>query len=249
MADRSRPGRDSPGVFITSVVSLYQAFTSTGGDIHSIIQQAQTLRVLSLLPTHPHLNPNPSPTTLDGTFISSPDSTTASTSPPHASPASSSTTVSALSESLSSPLASSPPPAPSATPSADVSGPTSTALQSAGRSRSNDALIIVASVLAPVLLICLAVVGVLLYKRRLRARDRREWERTHEEIADAVRQAGTPTNDWVRSRLSDTKSEFLPEKGGSDTDPLFYKFPPDWVVSGARGTSRSLPHSPASSLS
>ncbi|KAJ7730022.1 hypothetical protein DFH07DRAFT_849484, partial [Mycena maculata] len=218
MADRSKSGRDSPGVFI----SLYQAFTSTGGDVQSIVQQAQTLQVLSLLPTHPHLNPNPSPTTLDGAFISSPDSTIASTPPPHASPASSSTTVSALSDSPSSPPASSPPPAPSATPSADVSGPTSTALRppsSAGRSRSNDAPFIVASVLAPVPLICLAV-------RRLRARDRREWERTHEEIAHAVRPAGTPTNGWVRSRLSDTNSEFPPEKGGSGTDPLFYKFPP-----------------------
>jgi len=31
-----------------------------------------------------------------------------------------------------------------------------------------------------------------LYKRRQRAVDRREWERTHEAIADAVRQVGSP---------------------------------------------------------
>ncbi|KAJ7320868.1 hypothetical protein DFH08DRAFT_890420 [Mycena albidolilacea] len=59
-------------------------------------------------------------------------------------------------------------------------------------SHSNHQVPIIAGVVAPVCLLTLAAVGVMLCKRRRRARDRREWERTHESIADAVRQVASP---------------------------------------------------------
>ncbi|KAJ7902532.1 hypothetical protein B0H14DRAFT_2666539 [Mycena olivaceomarginata] len=59
-------------------------------------------------------------------------------------------------------------------------------------SHSNHQVPIIAGVVAPVCLLILAAVGVMLCKRRRRARDRREWERTHESIADAVRQVASP---------------------------------------------------------
>ncbi|KAJ7509672.1 hypothetical protein B0H11DRAFT_1254999 [Mycena galericulata] len=102
---------------------------------------------------------------------------------------------------------------------------------------------IIASVLAPSLLVVLVVSGVFLYKRRRRARDRREWERTHAEIADAVRQVGTstPMPSWGRTM------DFPLEKGGGDTDPLFDKSgtnevgaPPSTVQSPTYSQSSSL---------
>ncbi|KAJ6588180.1 hypothetical protein B0H19DRAFT_1057420 [Mycena capillaripes] len=76
----------------------------------------------------------------------------------------------------------------------DPSSPASDASPSAppalGSAKSSNKGAIIAGVLIPLLLIALGVAGVILYKRRQRARDRREWERTHAEIADAVRQVG-----------------------------------------------------------
>ncbi|KAJ7717104.1 hypothetical protein DFH07DRAFT_861558 [Mycena maculata] len=51
---------------------------------------------------------------------------------------------------------------------------------------------VIAGVVVPVLVIILGAGGFIFYKRHKRTRDRREWERTHEEIADAVRQVGGP---------------------------------------------------------
>ncbi|KAJ7694649.1 hypothetical protein B0H17DRAFT_462154 [Mycena rosella] len=64
-----------------------------------------------------------------------------------------------------------------------------TPLLAAAKSPTHTALI-AGVVVAAVLLLLLGAAGVLLYRRRQRARDRREWERTHEAIADAVRQVG-----------------------------------------------------------
>jgi hypothetical protein len=76
-------------------------------------------------------------------------------------------------------------------------------------------------VVVPLVLIILGVVAFILYKRRQRARDRREWERTHEAIADAVRQVGTPAPAglpaWNPAR-GDVKEPF-----DGDTAPLFEK--------------------------
>jgi len=57
---------------------------------------------------------------------------------------------------------------------------------------SNKKIPIIAGVVGPIALIILGTIGVVLYKRHKRAHDRREWERTHEAIADAVRQVGSP---------------------------------------------------------
>ncbi|KAF7309091.1 hypothetical protein MKEN_01111000 [Mycena kentingensis (nom. inval.)] len=46
---------------------------------------------------------------------------------------------------------------------------------------------IAVGVVVPLVLIALAALGVVLFKRRQRRNDRREWERTHEAIAEAVR--------------------------------------------------------------
>ncbi|KAJ7148409.1 hypothetical protein C8R43DRAFT_1236846 [Mycena crocata] len=84
---------------------------------------------------------------------------------------------------------------------------------------------IIAGVIAPVVFIALVAAGVLLYRRRQRSRDRREWERTHEAIADAVRQvndpATLPVGAWNGSR---SNLPFQSEKGGwESTEPLFDK--------------------------
>lgn len=49
---------------------------------------------------------------------------------------------------------------------------------------------IVAGVLVPVLLLLLGTAAWLAWRRRRRVRDKREWERTHAEIAEAVRGVG-----------------------------------------------------------
>ncbi|KAK7024902.1 hypothetical protein R3P38DRAFT_3532901 [Favolaschia claudopus] len=57
---------------------------------------------------------------------------------------------------------------------------------------TNNHVAIIAGVIAPVCVIIFAFIAFLVYKRRQRARDRREWELTHESIADAVRQVVSP---------------------------------------------------------
>ncbi|KAJ7227822.1 hypothetical protein B0H12DRAFT_1148412 [Mycena haematopus] len=121
-------------------------------------------------------------TTASDDFVSSTDSTaTNSTSlpDPFTSP-----TPSSLDPTSSPPL-----PPPSDT-SSEVARSTSIAVLSS--SHSNNHVPIIAGVVAPVCLILLAAVAFVLHKRRRRSRDRREWERTHEAIADAVRQVGSP---------------------------------------------------------
>ncbi|KAJ7717105.1 hypothetical protein DFH07DRAFT_346523 [Mycena maculata] len=165
---------------------------------------------------------------------------------PSASPSASSSTF------ISSSSFSSSPPPPTSTglalssPASTELAPPSSPSPSAARTKSATPFI-VAGVIAPFILVGLAVTGVLLYKRRRRARDRREWERTHEEIADAVRQVGTPAPSWARTR-SDT--ELLHERGGSVTDPLFYTFPAGGLsVADNAGDLPWPAHSPSSSLS
>ncbi|KAJ6582077.1 hypothetical protein B0H19DRAFT_523714 [Mycena capillaripes] len=106
-------------------------------------------------------------------------------------------------------------------------------------SHNANTVAIVAGVVAPLVLIILAAAGFLLYRRRRRARDRREWERTHAEIADAVRyigaspESGMPT--WRRRR-------------DEDGDPLF-QFEKDRMGSVARTAGGDFQsHSPASSI-
>ncbi|KAJ7097261.1 hypothetical protein B0H15DRAFT_35349 [Mycena belliarum] len=78
--------------------------------------------------------------------------------------------------------------APSSAPS--TSSSTSSPLLAASKSKNQTPTIV--GVLVPLVLLFAAGAALLLYKRRRRARDRREWERTHEAIADAVRQVKAP---------------------------------------------------------
>ncbi|KAF7356207.1 hypothetical protein MVEN_00952100 [Mycena venus] len=73
-----------------------------------------------------------------------------------------------------------------------TASPSSTNAVLASSRTSNKQVPIIAGVVAPVVAIILVAIAFVLYKRRQRANDRREWERTHEAIADAVRQVGSP---------------------------------------------------------
>ncbi|KAJ7066260.1 hypothetical protein C8F01DRAFT_697244 [Mycena amicta] len=66
--------------------------------------------------------------------------------------------------------------------------PSSSPSSSAPKSHSSTPIII--GVVTCVGALLLAAIAFLIYRRLKRARDRRAWERTHEEIADAVRQVG-----------------------------------------------------------
>jgi len=79
--------------------------------------------------------------------------------------------------------------------------PSTTAVIAASAKPSNKTPII-AGVVVPILFITLCAGVFVLYKRRQRARDRREWERTHEAIADAVRQVGGPATGGAMSPYS-----------------------------------------------
>ncbi|KAJ7464461.1 hypothetical protein FB451DRAFT_1179588 [Mycena latifolia] len=91
---------------------------------------------------------------------------------------------------------------------------------------------IVAGVVTAILLLLLAAAAAALYQRRRRLRDRREWERTHAEIADAVREVGAGAGS-----AQGTWNTFPREKGG-DMDPLF--------ASGKEGGPAT--HSPSDSI-
>ncbi|KAJ7148410.1 hypothetical protein C8R43DRAFT_518181 [Mycena crocata] len=95
----------------------------------------------------------------------------------------------------------------------------------AASNKSKNHTPIIAGVIAPVAFLVLIAAGVLMYKRRQRSRDRREWERTHAAIANAVRQvndpAALPVGGWNQSRGD---LPFPSEKGGwESTEPLFDK--------------------------
>ncbi|KAF7370198.1 hypothetical protein MSAN_00650500 [Mycena sanguinolenta] len=84
---------------------------------------------------------------------------------------------------------------PQSPPSSSVSSPATSLPTTAGAASHNNPKTarIVAGVLVPLVVIALGIAAFIIYKRRRRAHDRREWERTHEEIADAVRQVGAAT--------------------------------------------------------
>ncbi|KAJ7117443.1 hypothetical protein C8R44DRAFT_196980 [Mycena epipterygia] len=123
---------------------------------------------------------------------------------------------------------------PSATPSppratSSSSSPLIAATTSSPRTKAP----VIGGVLGGIVLLLLAAGAVALYKRRQRARDRREWERTHAEIADAVRQvssSATPPSTWSRLDFAAARGEsdlgvaFPREKGagvGGDSDSVF----------------------------
>jgi hypothetical protein len=68
----------------------------------------------------------------------------------------------------------------------------------------------------------------MVYKRRQKVRDRQEWQRTHEEIADAVRNVGGPVSvppvSWTRfeSESAAQSAANLVEQG--DTQPFVPKY-------------------------
>ncbi|KAJ7130874.1 hypothetical protein C8R46DRAFT_1236077 [Mycena filopes] len=122
------------------------------------------------------------------------------TSPPFTSQSLSPTDAPTLSFSSSSSLLTSSP------------SPTATAFTSPAPAKSNNKMVpIVAGAVVPAVLLLFGATALFLYKRRQRARDRREWERTHAEIADAVRQVGGPATrmpSWSRGHSS--KDSVLP---------------------------------------
>ncbi|KAJ7024824.1 hypothetical protein C8F04DRAFT_1130273 [Mycena alexandri] len=88
----------------------------------------------------------------------------------------------------------SPPTDPSVSPAGDFPpAPSSSSTnQVLASTKSNHQVPIIAGVVAPVVLIALGVAAWVFYRRHHRVRDRREWERTHASIADAVRQVASP---------------------------------------------------------
>ncbi|KAJ7899368.1 hypothetical protein B0H13DRAFT_2030918 [Mycena leptocephala] len=114
---------------------------------------------------------------------------------------------------------------PGPTPSnfAPVASPSATAAAFAS-TKSNHEVPIIASVVGAAVLIIVGLIGFCLRKRQRRARDRREWERTHEAIADAVRQVGSPDPMRAISPYggSDAWSHLNLSKGSGDTvtDPF-----------------------------
>ncbi|KAJ7181093.1 hypothetical protein C8R46DRAFT_1345244 [Mycena filopes] len=86
-------------------------------------------------------------------------------------------------------------PAPPTDSPAQFPAPTpssSSSSQVLSSTNSNHRVPIIAGVVAPVALLALAGAAWVLFRRRQRTRDRREWERTHASIADAVRQVASP---------------------------------------------------------
>ncbi|KAK7008270.1 hypothetical protein R3P38DRAFT_3025266 [Favolaschia claudopus] len=83
---------------------------------------------------------------------------------------------------------------------------------------------IIAGVLVPLFLLALCATAFIIHKRRRRARDRREWERTHAEIADAVREmhgeVPSAVAPWSMARV-DVKAP--PDYGGGEKAALFDK--------------------------
>jgi len=74
---------------------------------------------------------------------------------------------------------------------------------------------IILGVLVPIFAILIAAAGYIGYRRHKRLRDRRAWERTHEEIAVAVRDARPSVQPWVL--FPDTPG--ASERGGETPAP------------------------------
>ncbi|KAJ7694664.1 hypothetical protein B0H17DRAFT_1199184 [Mycena rosella] len=179
------------------------------------------------LPSAPTVNPStPSPDTPSthtpsrSSSLPSTTSTISSSTPAPIDPSStnsadgdSSSSLSPL-PSISTLTASAPPP----------SNPT-TSNSAAVKSKSTNRTPIVAGVVGAIVLLALLAAVVALYQRRRRLRDRREWERTHAEIADAVREVGGPgvlpatAGSW--SRVDHASDRGFPRE--KSTDPLFWK--------------------------
>jgi len=60
--------------------------------------------------------------------------------------------------------------------------------------KSTNVAPIIAGVLVPLFFLLFGVAAFMAYKRRQKVRDRQEWERTHAEIADAVRNVNGPVS-------------------------------------------------------
>ncbi|KAF7356211.1 hypothetical protein MVEN_00952500 [Mycena venus] len=95
----------------------------------------------------------------------------------------------------------------------------------AASTKSTNIAPIIAGVLVPLFFLLLfGAVAFMAYKRRQKVRDRQEWERTHAEIADAVRNVGgpvsTPPVSWTRFDNNAAHSQAdLAESG--DAQPFF----------------------------
>ncbi|KAK7024908.1 hypothetical protein R3P38DRAFT_3193830 [Favolaschia claudopus] len=109
-------------------------------------------------------------------------------------------------------------------PSASLNVPNAPITATSTHHRSNKTAGIVAGVLVPLLLLALCATAFIIHKRRRRARDRREWERTHAEIADAVREmhgeVPSAVAPWSMARV-DVKAP--PDYGGGEKAALFDK--------------------------
>ncbi|KAJ6480919.1 hypothetical protein C8R45DRAFT_318060 [Mycena sanguinolenta] len=102
-------------------------------------------------------------------------------------------------------------------PSGSVSHPAPSPSQIGAAAHNSETVRIVAGVLVPLVVIALGIAAFIIYKRRQRAHDRREWERTHDEIAHAVRQVGAATPATV---LAAGPPAWGDVKAVPDSDPL-----------------------------
>ncbi|KAJ7742798.1 hypothetical protein B0H16DRAFT_1018274 [Mycena metata] len=120
------------------------------------------------------------------------------------------------------------PPAPSA--SALSSSPS---IATAASAKGTHIGAIIVGVIVPLFALLLALAAFAAYKRRKSLCDRRQWERTHAEIADAVAKVGGPatispgTNDWTRfDSAAASRADLAPyanekEERHEDIDPFF----------------------------
>ncbi|KAF7370199.1 hypothetical protein MSAN_00650700 [Mycena sanguinolenta] len=111
---------------------------------------------------------------------------------------------------------------PQTSPSSSVSSPATSPPPIAGAAshNNNKTARIVAGVLVPLVVIALGIAAFIIYKRRQRVHDRREWERTHEEIADAVRQVGAATPAAVLAAGPPAWGDVKPVPDGDSRAPL-----------------------------
>ncbi|CAK5283377.1 unnamed protein product [Mycena citricolor] len=180
--------------------------TPTNSAIASTLEPEKTSDASSPPPSPPLSSPTSSPPLKPGPTPTPTSARSTVPFPPSASP------PNALTESLARQLSSSPS-SPSSSSSSPLAGNTSTHRKS----------IIIGIVVALLVAVVGAVAGWALYKRFRRRRDRRAWERTHREIADAVRQVNTPapgaTGTLPPSRGTSRASSACAQSG-EDVDPF-----------------------------